>query len=297
MPPCGADRDPGGSRQGGVGPVTHAEHDQFRADGAGPGLHRLDMAVLRGGEGGHPLALVQRDADAAQCVGDQGAHIGIKGPHRLRSTVHQCHGEAAADEGFGHLQADVAGADHHRALRLLLPEPALQVHRVGQGLDAVHARRVGTGQRRPRRDCASSDDELVVGLSVILPGGPVVHGDSACVHVDRGHLAAHPQVNGLLVAEDRRLAGDEPVRAGHVARDQVRNAARRVGRVLALLEGDDLQVGGGAALAGLRGRGQAGRVAADDYQAFGRCWSRLRGGVGVARSGMSTLLAMVYPSR
>ena len=157
----------------------------------------------------------------------------------------------------GHLQADVAAAEddgpprtggHRGADRGAVGEPVDPVHAVG-----VEPRHVGA-QRRP----AGGDDEVVV-----AEGRPAARGDGAGVEVDRLGAGADADLDVLRLELGRR-AGDELVAVLDLAADPVGDAAGGVGDVRALLEDDDLQLARVAQPPGLRGRGHAGGVPADD---------------------------------
>jgi hypothetical protein len=94
----------------------------------------------------------------------------------------------------------------------------------------------------------------------------VAHLDGAGVEVDRHGLVTRAHVDAEPVAEGLRRAGDQPVDVVHVTGDDVGDAAGRVARPPALLQGHDLQVG--APTPGLGGGRHAARVAADHDQSL-----------------------------
>ena len=93
------------------------------------------------------------------------------------------------------------------------------------------------------------------------------HLDLAGVDVEPDDLVAHPDVDAEPVAELLRRPCDEIAELRDLAADEVRDAARRVGGVVAALERDDLHVGTRAAH--LRDGGHPARISPDDHQAFG----------------------------
>ena len=118
---------------------------------------------LDGGAGQHLHAV------AGQFGMHQGAELRVDGGQHLGQLFHLGDPEPADGQRVGHFQADVPGADDDRAGRrgLLqgLHDGEGVAHRVQQVHPVVGAERAGPGQpgdRRPDRDRAGADDQLVV---------------------------------------------------------------------------------------------------------------------------------------
>ena len=169
-----------------------------------------------------------------------------------------------AHEGLGHLQADVAAADHDdrpaprgRGRDRAAPWRRRGSARRGRGRGRCRAGRAGwAGRRWPR--AAGRTSSGIVRWRAWSRTSSVRAGE-----VDAEHLVLQPDVDALL-AELGRGARHEVVERGHVARHQVRDAAGGVARPRALLEGDDLEVRLPAT--GLHGRRHAAGVSSDHHE-------------------------------
>ena len=86
-------------------------------------------------------ACVARDSDAVafELGVDEGAEFGVDGGQHLGELFDLCDGESACGRGFGHLEADVAGADDDRSLDRLSLERAHQRERVAHRVQQVDA--------------------------------------------------------------------------------------------------------------------------------------------------------------
>jgi hypothetical protein len=192
------------------------------------------------------------------------AEFGVEGAHRLRPGVDDGDRQPAPDQRLGHLDADVTGANHHRA-----PRPAVELGLDRRGvlevLHAQHARRVHAGQVRAHRARPGGDHQVV---ETDPPGGPAVqipHRDLAPVPVDALDKMTHSQIDAVgavLVG----AAGDQLGPISHVAGDPVRDAAGGVGAERTAVEGDHLHVLPAHPLDG-GGRAHAGPVRPDHHDA------------------------------
>ena len=206
------------------------------------------------------------DAQAAHGAEQALGHVGVEGAHQLVGALDQGDLGAPADERLGHLQADVAAADHDHATGTGTcgrgRASALASSSVWTPLDVVEvdAREVGAG-----RAGAGGDVQLVeLERDGALPG-VVAHLD-ACGRPGRCRATSCRSRTSMRCCSRNSSgdAGDQVVERRHVAADEVRDAAGGVARPRALLEGDDLQVGLPAA--GLHGGRHAAGVATDDHQ-------------------------------
>jgi formamidopyrimidine-DNA glycosylase len=262
-PPWSPTCRPRGGGDARLGLDARRDDDVVGAQDAVGGVHRRRAAVgvvldrlERGGE-------LHADALGLGAVLHVLGHVGVqRDRHDLVGAVDHRDLEAAADERLGHLQADVARADHDRALAAA---QQVLVEALGgvdgpRRLDDLHARDL-----RADGDRARGDDELVERLGALGAGGVVVDGQRARVEVDRHDLLADAHVDAAL-AVLLRPAHDQPLAVGEVLGDEVRDPARRVGRVRAALEGDDLERR--VAPQRLRRRAHPCRVATDDRESL-----------------------------
>ena len=83
---------------------------------------------------------------------DRRDHLGVDRRHDLAGHFQQRDGDAAAAEVLGHLQADVAAADHHRPARLAaMADPGVDLVHVVEVAQGEDAGQVDARQRRPHR--------------------------------------------------------------------------------------------------------------------------------------------------
>ena len=100
------------------------------------------------------LAEVQVDAEAADRVGDERAHVGIERAHRLRCASTTSTVEPAAQQRLGHLEPDVATAHHDRTRRR---------RRSSTTRRAARCRRRASGSRStPARRCPGASGRIGV---------------------------------------------------------------------------------------------------------------------------------------
>ena len=98
---------------------------------------------------------------AAELLAEQLAQLEVDGRHDRRGLLDQGHGQAAAGEGLGHLQADVATADDDRR-----PgsggEGLVEGEGVAHGVQHMHPGQVQAVDRRADRDRPGGDDQSVI---------------------------------------------------------------------------------------------------------------------------------------
>lgn len=177
------------------------------------------------------------DAVLHELLVHQDRKLGVDRREHLGAALQLGHPHAARPEPLRHLQADVAGADDHRAARCTTGEVCVQregvPHRVDDvdavlGAKLTQARDAGEGGQ-----CAGADDELVV-RDLRLPV-LVEDRQAALVGVDPGRERVQPQPHAR-----RFQVGVGAVCEGlpglHVTGEVVRDAADRVVRILV---GDD----------------------------------------------------------
>ena len=162
------------------------------------------------------------------------------GSGSARTTVTS---QPAGLQHLGHLQADVAAAQHDGPLRPGRDRGA-DVGAVGQPVHPVHAVGVQAGHLRAHRPAAGGDDEVVVAEPLAAGGDDLPGGEVDALGAGVG---AHDDV---LLGELLRGARDQPVAVGDQAADPVRDAAGGVGDLRPLLEDDDLQIAPPGAAAG-----------------------------------------------
>jgi hypothetical protein len=175
-----AERHPGGFGENGVGANT--DDDENQVDGADEpvggvaggvtGDRQPAACLLDAGDCG---AGVHVDVVAGQLVGDQRGQGRVDGGEHLSQLLHDGDVQATGGKGFGHLQAEVAGADDERRCG-----PAVQVRgegeRVAHGVQQVHpvggAEPVEAGDGWADRYRTGADDQPVVGQVVDAPIRP-----------------------------------------------------------------------------------------------------------------------------
>ncbi len=190
----------------------------------------------------------------------------------LGQLLHLDDRQPAKDQGVGHLQADVTGADDDRAGRFGLFEGAHDgkgvAHRVEQVHAVIGANSARAGQaadRGPDRDRSRADDQLVVGEQFL---GAVGGGDEQLAggDVDPACRGVQPQVHpGGFQVGDRPVGEVAPV--GHLPGDVVGDAADREVRVG--VRDNHADLGAGVELAGPERSADARIAAADRYEVHG----------------------------
>ena len=199
---------------------------------------------------------------AADLFFDEGGQGFVEVGHDPGEQFGDHDADAPLGEGLGHLQADVAGADHEGP-----PDaPGVQQPPQGHGvLQGPHREDVGVteaGDGRHGRRTAGGHDEPVVGETGGAPVLDVVHDPGG--GIEAGGLGVEAQVDPPPLPEVPRRVGQEVLGPFHQAGQVIGDAAHPVGGVAGRLQDDDLQVGVHAAGGG-RGR-HARRPAADDDQ-------------------------------
>lgn len=136
--------EPGAGRrgEGGVGADPDDDQDQV-------GLPAERFTVRPGAVHLEPVVVVAADAgdggagDDVYVVGgqlfvDQSSELGVDGGQHLRQRLDLGDGDAASGEGLGHLQPDVAGADHGGGAGSPALEAGRHLEGVGHGVQQVH---------------------------------------------------------------------------------------------------------------------------------------------------------------
>jgi hypothetical protein len=118
------------------------------------------------------------DAVAFELIVDEGAELGIDGGQDLGELFDLGDLESAGGERFGHLQADVAGADDDRAIDVVALEGVHEREGVAHGVQKVHPvagpERVKPGDRGAHGDGTGAHDKSVVAQRVGCVLRPVV---------------------------------------------------------------------------------------------------------------------------
>lgn len=128
----GADFHAGGSRQSDLRFDADTEEDEIgRQRGA---IGELDPGGSKGGGTRLDAEIEVRPAGGILQVR---GHVGIEQGKNVRIALHDRDVDAAPVKGLGHLQADEAAADDHRATRLAFGD---------EGHDAVHIGYVAQGE-------------------------------------------------------------------------------------------------------------------------------------------------------
>ena len=239
-------------------------------------MRETGLAVLAGGHGecsavgagdsGDSGVGEDFDTVAFELGVHQGAEFGVDGGQDFGQRFDLGHADAAGGEGFGHLQADVAGADNRCgggvALLQRVHDREGVAHRVQQVHAIVGSERVSaaeTGDGWAGADSTGADDQGVVGQLLWCAGG-VEDVEGVLVDIDAGGagVGEHPHAGGGQIGGG---AMREVGPVGDFSGDVVRDAADGEVRVGV---GDDYgDLGGGVEFAGPQGRADAGIAAAD----------------------------------
>ena len=138
---------PGVGRQPRVGAEADAQHDEIGGDRASRGVHHAGLEALDRGLG------PQVEAVRRHRVADERTHLGIEQGQRLRGHLDHGGRPSPMQEGLGHLDADVAGADDDDVLDRLVLDRLEQAGTRVETVDAVDEGKVDAGERRPDRLC------------------------------------------------------------------------------------------------------------------------------------------------
>src|SRR5262249_44319174 len=138
----------------GIAPELHArrdtqtEHHEAALDRSVAGHDRAHASAVVDVEAFDPRVGDQLDAEAANGVGYERAHVWVKGVHRLGGRLDDGDGAPAVVQRLGELEADVAAADDDRALRPVADgcEICAEIDAVAEVLHSVHAACVDAGQ-------------------------------------------------------------------------------------------------------------------------------------------------------
>jgi hypothetical protein len=109
------------------------------------------------------------DVVAAELLAEQLAELLVDGRHDRRGQLDQGHGQAAAGESLGHLQADVATADDDGRAGAT-GQGLVEREGVAHGVQHMHPRQVQAVDGRPDRDRPGGDDQLVIAELVVSAG-------------------------------------------------------------------------------------------------------------------------------
>ena len=129
------------------GPLTYAIGDVHGCAALLDAL--LERIADHAGDRAHRLVGLHLDAHVADRLADALAHVGVEQGHRQRVGEHHGHLEAAGAQHLGHLQPDVAAAQHHGAAGAGGDRGA-DVGAVGQPVHAVDTREIGRASCRER---------------------------------------------------------------------------------------------------------------------------------------------------
>src|SRR5215472_3572995 len=260
-------RQAGLAGERGVRPYAETEDDHVGWDGAVGGQHRADSAVAAGLESDDDGVGVHIDTYALHSPVHRRAHVRVEGGHGLRGPVDDGDRDTASHECLGHLDADVAPADHDGPAGPRAIEVGQERGAVVERLYPEHTGRVHAGQRWSHRDRAGRDDQGVETFTVRPPGSQVVSCHPPGREVDLLYLGSHAKVDAIALVLFGRTR-DQALPLVDVTGHPVRDATGRVGTVRSALERDDLDRFPRDPL-GLRGRAHPGRVRPDDDYALG----------------------------
>ena len=196
-------------------------------------------------------------------LGHRRGHFRIQRRQDLFVQLDQRDGDAAADEAFGHFQADETGADDDRPPPAAVQRrlDAVRVMEISQGEDAGQ---IGAGDRQARRGGAGGQNQLVVGLAIDPAGGQIADNDALARPVDRLDLALRPHVQFEPLAEPLGRDDQQLAAIGDLAAEVVGQAAIGKRDVRSSLEEDDFGVFRKASRPG--GSRRAARHASDNKQ-------------------------------
>ena len=155
--------------------------------------------------------------------------------------------QAAGEEGLGHLEADVAAADHdHPPDRLAAGGHGLEPGGVGRVCTTDTCGRSPCGPARDDRAGAGADHQLVEADAADATASRGPRLDRAGVEVDGRRLGVHPDLD-VLAPNSSGVRATRIVDVVDLTTDDGRDPARGVAGAAALLDDDDLDVGPRAA--------------------------------------------------
>jgi hypothetical protein len=153
-------------------------------------------------------------AVAAQLLAQQPPQFDVDGGHDRRGLLDHGDVQAAGGEGLGNLQADVATTNDDRRAGAS-GEGLVEGEGVAHDVQHVHPGQVQPVDRRPDRDRAGADDQLVI-AQLPLPAVLAGDGDLLGGGVDRASGVVKEQLEvGLLQVGGGAVGQIPPV--GHVA--------------------------------------------------------------------------------
>ncbi len=206
---------------------------------------------------------------AGEFAAHQGAQLRVDGGQYLGQLLHLDDRQPPGGQGLGHLQADVTGADNHRAAGRDLVQRAHQGEGVTHRVQEVHpvcwAQRVIGGQagdRRAGRDRPGADHEGVVGQQ-LLSAARAGDRDLAAVGVNAAGDRIEAQYQAGRFKVSGRPVGQVPP-VGDVTGHVVRDAAD--GEVRVRVRGDNGHLGAWAQFPGAQRRADPSVAAAHGDQ-------------------------------
>jgi len=236
----------------------HRHDDDVGRNGLVPKPHPGDrLATLDGGDLG---AQPHVHAVTPQLLLDKRGHVRVERGHHLRELLDERDRDPASHELLGHLQSDEAGTDDDGAAHRPPVQPSPDRLGVPDGAHREDAVRLDARQRRHDGAGAGGEHEHVPVVGGLLPRVEVHHPQLAAL--DRAHLVAGAHLDAPL-REPLRTAGVEDGGVVHLAADEVRDAAARVGDVAVTFVDDHLRLGVVAVRLGTHG-GPGGDGADDD---------------------------------
>ena len=224
-----------------VGPHAHPQDHQVGGESLVVLGHHRDRLLRPRLEGAHRVAQAKINPLPPQLLVQRLDHLRIGRRHHLIGQLQQRDGDAAAAEVFGHFQADVAAADHHRASDAAVVDPgvdAINVVHVSHGEDSGQ---VDAGQRRPQRLGPGGEHQGVVPLDRDGPGGDVVYLDRLVLAVDVADFVPRADLDIEEVAESLGRGHQQASAVADGAADVVGQAAVGEGDVAAPLEDVDFR--------------------------------------------------------
>lgn len=140
------------------------DRDQHQVGAAGEvGVSEDAQAIPVGRDPAHRGAGVDVDLMLGQLVANERAELRVDGWEHLGEPLYEGHRESSVREGFGHFEADVAGADDQNRPGLALAQGAIELERLIHVVQQTNAWQVGAGQAGQHRTRSGRHDEPVVG--------------------------------------------------------------------------------------------------------------------------------------
>ncbi len=229
-------------REGDVGRHAGGQQDEVSRELARIGVDVNHAPMLTFARLEHAVAQAQVHPVVFELLGQRQGHVQVDRREQVLSALDQPHLEPEAHQVLGHFQSDVSPTCDHGVPRLVLPHIGLQREGVLQHIEHEDAVEVeARNRRRPHRRRACCDHQAIIRLVALRPIWQLAHAHQPTRQVDGCGLVS--QVHGdVLGCELLDRAGDEMLRVGHHAPDQIRQATLAVGGSSAAVEGHDLQI-------------------------------------------------------